>query len=131
MRGLENLKVTVKVEDLLDAMKRNRVHHEAIVEEARKGYMERAGEALRARLAELSAGKLSSLAFALNPPVSHIAEYDTVIGMLEMATEETLMLGALEYRQFVADKWDWTREFYCANSAYSQTARRVLNNQDE
>jgi hypothetical protein len=127
MLGLENLKVTVKVSDLLNVLKKNRAIHKAVVEEARAGYMERAQVALKERLKALKQGNISSLTFRLSPPADYTDRYNTAIGMLEMAQEKELVLSAMDYRQYVEDKWDFTDTFYAVNSAYSATALKITD----
>jgi hypothetical protein len=118
------LKTTCKTEDVLARLRANREEHVKIVEEARVGYIEKAKEALRTRLADFEKGrKGASLAFNLKPPVDNTGEYDTVISMLEMHQGKTIDLNPDEVRQLVLNQWDWTREFLTSNAYYSGTAR--------
>ena len=117
-------KLTIQVERkvLLDKLIENKKNHAKIVEEAKAGYIEAAKEALRRRLQELEDGKLGALTFSLRVPDDHTADYDTMIGMLNMAKDDTITLTAEDYHRFVEDEWDWMGHFLMANAAYSGTA---------
>lgn len=116
-----NMNVTVNKTDLLEKLKANRAKHLTMVQEARAGYLAKAKKALDQKMALLLKGQIVSLGFSLRMPVDHTSDYDTSIGMLEMATNQQIDLDASQYRTLVEDKWDWEREFYLANSGYSRS----------
>ncbi len=123
MNGIE---ITMDKAKLLEALKTNRAEHRRIVEEARAGYVDKAQKALTDRLMQLKSGKMKSLAFALQMPLDHTSEYDTVIAMLESCVDAQITLTDRQFRSFVQDKWDWEHQFLIANSAYSGTATSKL-----
>ena len=130
MRQMYNIKMTTMANrlEVLEVLKKNLGEHSKIVEEAREGYFKEAEAALLKRLADLKAAglkKVVSMHFSLQPPVDHSAEFKTIIGMLEMHSEDTIELTADEYRQLVENKWEWMDEFLASNSAYSATARHL------
>lgn len=123
-----HIKMTTTVEraKLLETLKANREEHAQIVQEAREGYVDRAAKVLERRLAQLREGHAVSLHFDLYPPLDHTTAYDTTIKMLEWTTEETVTLGADEFRHLVEDEWEWTDSFLERNAVYSQTAMGKL-----
>lgn len=127
MNKIGEIEVKVSRPKLLEILVKNLDAHKAIVKEAREGYVAKAKEVLEKRLAELSNGKVVSLSFNLAVPVDNSREYNTLIGMLGMSTEETVTLSATEYRCMVEDNWGWKSSFLLSNSAYSQTASGALS----
>jgi len=116
------LAITVKRQTLLTKLTENKRNHAKIVEEAKAGYLKAARAALQVRLQELEDGKLRSLSFSLRVPEDHTADYTTMIGMLEMSEDDTLILSSEDFHRFIEDEWDWMGHFLAANAAYSRTA---------
>lgn len=114
-----NLQVTCKVSDLLAKLRTNREEHSSIVQEAREGFLRSTEKKLAEELAKIRDGKIKAVSIHLTPPQDMTSAYTTVITMLEMHTEETIVLSASDVRMFVEDEWDWADEFLLANSAYS------------
>jgi hypothetical protein len=131
MYALNSIHIQAKRDEVLAILKKNRSEHAKIVQEARAGYCDKAMTELAKRLEKLKSGKITSLAFALKMPVDMTSTYDTAIKMLELHTEATIQLGGSEVRNFIEDKWDWSREFYVSNSAYSGTARAAVGTIEE
>ena len=125
MRILSNMKLDTNVDksDLLGKLQENRERHLSIYEDARKGYINRAEKAILSRLDDLRAGKAVALHFNLHVPENHVAEYDTVIKMLEWSTDETVTISDSEFRMFVEDEWDWMGSWLDENSLYSSSAQ--------
>jgi hypothetical protein len=113
------MKVDCETEEVLEILKKNRAEHAELVEDSRKGYLKKAKETLAKRLEKLESGKVVDLQFSLHLPQDHTAEYDTVIRMLEMHTEETITLSADEVRNLIENKWDWMEAFVASNQVYS------------
>lgn len=122
MRANIMMEVECDKKAVLDKVRSNREGHAKIVVEARAGFVEKAKEMLTEKLDLLKQGKLSELSVHLSSPADHMREYDTVIRMLEMHTEETITLGGEEVRMFIEDNWDWSDQFIAVNAAYSGTA---------
>lgn len=119
------IKTEVPTNTLLEILQDNLDNHYRIVEEAKKGFFEKAKAALQQRLKELEDGTLRSLRFSLEPPVDYSAVYRTAIRMLKMHTQPTIVLEAEEFRNLVEDDWDWSRGFFQTNKSYSPTAERI------
>lgn len=114
-----DMHVTCDKDQILEKLRENRELHSKLVAEARKGYIARAQEALAEKLSKLREGKVTELSFMLSVPRDFTGLYDTAIAMLEAHTEPTIELSAGEFRHFLQDEWDWTREFVAANAIYS------------
>lgn len=125
------LRTTARTSTVLERLRENREKHAKIVAESRAGYVEKAKLALLSKLDDLKKGKVAALSFSLRPPADHTREYDTLIEMLELHTDQTIALNADEVRQFMLDQWDWTSDFLHQNAFYSGTARAALAEEDE
>lgn len=125
MRVLSEMRITAMKDEVLAALKNNRAQHKLIVEEARKGYVEKAYKALAAKIDKLKEGKIVSLGFSLHMPQDYTNVYDTAIKMMEMHQGTTIELTSEQVRSLIQDEWDWSRHFLMANSAYSMTAADI------
>lgn len=113
---------TVKIGDLLTALKENRQEHMQIVEEAQAAFRKATIEKLEEMLDQARAGKRVNMHLGLMVPSSHLDTFDNAIGLLEMtkdAGEEVIEITADEYERFVRNRWEWTREFVESNAPYS------------
>jgi len=114
--------VKVNRNELLDVVRKNREQHRKIFEEAIEGYRSAAIKELDAMLNEAKAGKRIRRTDSLVEPVDQTREYNKVIRMLEMSTEDVIELQEHEFSQYVLDDWGWKGQFLASNSAYSSTA---------
>jgi hypothetical protein len=114
--------VKVNRNELLDVVRKNREQHRKIFEEAIEGYRSAAIKELDAMLNEAKAGKRIRRTVSLVEPVDQTREYNKVIRMLEMSTEDVIELQEHEFSQYVLDDWGWKGQFLASNSAYSSTA---------
>lgn len=126
MHGLDKMRVTVKKTEVLDALKKNRETHTAIVKEARAGYMVAARKMLEEEMKKLESGKPVRIMVHLELPVDNTRVYDTAIQMLEMHQVDNIELDAGQFRMFVMNKWDWMEHFLQHNSTYSRTAAGLM-----
>lgn len=131
MRELQGLMVVVETKELLAKLQGNREKHKTIVSEARKGYIARAKIEIAKILDDLSSDKLVNVTkiWSLDMPRDMTKSYDAVIESLNLHKEPTIQLTAEQVRNFVMDKWDWTREFTHSNSAYSTSARDLVEDE--
>lgn len=114
--------VETNKDKLLQKLKANLENHKKIYEEAKLGYLDKAIEACDKQKGELMTGKLVNLNINLSPPTSHEKEYKQAIEMLEWSDNQVLRLTAQQFRQYVLDDWDWSRQFFLSNVGYSSTA---------
>jgi len=120
--------ITANTDEVLKKLRANREAHAEIVVESRKGFVQRAREALSGRLDDLAEGKVITLEFSLQPPQDHTRQYDLAIAMLELhqnAGEETIALKAADVQQFILDDWTWMDGFLLANAGYSGKSRAL------
>lgn len=124
---------------VVDTLKKNKAEHETIYKEAVQGYR----DALRGALVEveslvvekrneldekgtpsphLSRSPLSKLTV----PKNQLKEYDTVLEMLELTADDTIVLDQDQYNCYMKDNWYWMNDFLISNSAYSATASLKL-----
>lgn len=127
MRIVSGMTIEANRKEVLEKLIENRKMHSKIVAEARKGYVEKAKEALLKRLKQIESGKIAGLNFDLYAPQDYTKVYDTAIKMLEMHTEETIELQSEQVRCLVMDEWDWSNQFIASNAAYSETAAHLSN----
>jgi hypothetical protein len=57
----------------------------------------------------MKAGRSIQRSVTLTEPSNHIKDYDRVITMLEVSVDETIILNASEFDQYVRDVWAWTQ----------------------
>jgi hypothetical protein len=57
----------------------------------------------------------------LKPPLDHTKQYDTIIKMLSMHVDETILLGPQEVQNFIEDQWQWTDDFLLTNARYAKS----------
>lgn len=118
--------ITVNKAKLIETMKANREKHHEIVVEAQEGFRQKVIERLDELLELARDGRKINLHIGLAMPEDHTDEYDTVIGMLELDLDDTVLLDMSQYRQWVQDQWGWQRSFTTSNAVYSATAARNL-----
>lgn len=120
MMNVENLKVTVKVKELIDALTTNKALHITEFKIAKKLYFEKLLAALLEfkRAAENEENRSDNYNAMLVTPQYRVDEYNKYIGMLEMATEDTLIINTYQYDCFVNDTWEWAMSAKTANSTY-------------
>jgi hypothetical protein len=53
-------------------------------------------------------------------PRSYAKEYDEIIGMLEFSTDTEFDITQDEYKRYVLNEWDWSRNFAMMKTAYSK-----------
>jgi hypothetical protein len=116
-----NIKVTVKIAEVIDALMANQMTHIEQYEEARVAYFKQ----LQAQLSELYGDaeehvlRPDNYAIRLVPPVNASKMYDQYIEMLTLAQEDTMVITTQEYQCFFADEWSWAQSAKLINSTYS------------
>lgn len=110
--------VEVNREELLGKIQINRENHKDIVSKALDGYRKAVIEVLDDMIQTIKDGGKINTYISLPRPEDHSDDYDTIIGMLTMSTQDTVSLGPEEYRSYVEDKWDWKDRFAASTAAY-------------
>lgn len=110
--------VIVSKRELMEVLQENRARHRETFLKAQEGFRARVIRELDQRLADARDGRKIDLVLRLPEPEDHTADYDREIRMLEMHTEDTVLLSAHLFDQVVMDNWGWSAAFNSANSAY-------------
>jgi len=119
----------------------NREEHEEIYNEAVAGYRKKFKAALKeyhsvvdAKQKELKDDKKVPKPYLngnplidLKRPNSSLKEYDTVLEMLSLTPDETIVLDQDQYNCYMKDNWHWMDAFLISNSAYSSKAFNKLS----
>jgi hypothetical protein len=101
--------VKVKREDLLAKVRANREAHRELFLKAQANYRKFVIEELDRMLADAKAGRQIRRSIDLVQPRDHTSDYDRTIMMLEMSVDDTIVLDATEFDQYVRDVWAWTQ----------------------
>jgi hypothetical protein len=107
--------------EVLNILRENRKNHKQIVIEAWGGYQEAVVAELERLLQAVKDNVKTNVYVALPRPEDHTDEYDTIIKMLEMSTEDNISLGSVEFRSYIEDKWDWKDRWITTTAGYSQS----------
>ena len=113
-------KVKVKKADLVKVLQTNRDLHQTEFNEALVGYKISVEKELKNKLKDLKAGKDFDLYINLQKPVSYVKQYNDVIGMLEISTEEDVFISMEEYLKYYKNEWEWQTSWKLSNAFYSQ-----------
>ena len=101
--------VKVKREDLLTKVRANREAHRELFLKAQANYRKFIIEELDRMLADAKAGRKIRRSIDLVQSRDHTSDYDRVSMMLEMSVDDTIVLNAGEFDQYVRDVWSWSR----------------------
>lgn len=119
--------VTVDRVELMHVMADNREAHAHNYRQALEDRKETMRETLTDWLALMEADPekaysyTNELVFPIPP--NYLEEYDRVLAMLEMSSEETITLDSTEFDCYVRDKWQWKNAFLRATTAYSDAGK--------
>jgi len=113
--------ITVNKRILLDKLVANRAIHNAEYEELMIDYNDKAIVDLQILLdkAKLRPVNVESC-IRLDKPKSYDNEYETIIGMLEIANETTFELDRSNYEKYILNKWDWSNSFAQTKMSYGK-----------
>ena len=110
--------VTVRVADVLPILKTNLETHRKDYEESLKGYQEQGIEKLKWQLEQMTKDSKFIPYWNLPLPQNHEAEYQQVIRMFELSSEELVELSHQEFKQYVMDEWTWKPGFESTKASY-------------
>jgi hypothetical protein len=129
--------VKVKREDLLAKVRANRDAHQELFLKAQANYRKFIIEELDRMLADATANRKIRRSIDLVEPRDHTSDYDRTIMMLEMSVEETIILNATEFDQYVRDVWAWTQSDgvtlgeYAVGAPVYRTPKRNWDDEEE
>ena len=125
--ALENLKgidITISKKEVLENLRKNFETHKKIVAEAKEGYKKEARTILKQAMKDVENGNFVG-SVTVQLPLDNTKVYETAIKMLELHSEETIVLNAVQVRNLCMDEWDWKQGFLACNSLYSATAANM------
>lgn len=121
-------RVTLRKNELIETIRKNRKTHEELYKEALQGYYEQRDEALA--LLSVKCKKhddkedkdvdFHSL-YRLLRPANHTREYDRVIKMLEHHVADEVELSNEDFGRYFEDEWDWKQNWILSNSGYTKS----------
>jgi len=111
--------ITVKKDELLDVLSRNRSKHREVFEAALDGYRKHAMKVLGEKIASLSQGKIPEIRFMIERPEDHTRDYDRIIGMVNADQGDTFELSETDFAQYWEDDWQWKRQWAKMSSTYA------------
>jgi hypothetical protein len=114
--------ITVTKRDLLQQVKTNRTKHTTELSQAMQGWRAQYYEKLTAALELLQKQGNPEAHIFLQPPADHTKDYDRVIGMLELTTQDVVELDQLEFDRYVRDEWEWAGD-KLLNATYARSVR--------
>ncbi len=118
--------VKVRRADLIARIRKNRDEHRELFLKAQDGFRARVIEELDAMLAEARDGKPVRTAVRLKQPEDHTKEYDRAIEMLDMSTEDEVMLDYQNFVQLVRNEWAWFGNVTAMNTLYASGGKLDL-----
>ena len=110
--------VKIKVLELMSRVVENRTNHQTIFERALEGYRKEVIKELEISLSDAKTGRKINRYISLEEPVNQTKDYDRVIEMLRMTTDEIVELTSQEFSQYVLDQWSWSEAINTTNSRY-------------
>ena len=114
MFNVKHRVITMKVSDLLEALKKNREIHAAEFEEAKAAFIERMESDLKLALKKTKTGNFDEIKnIRLYPKVleNHVREYDEAIQMLQYTTTDIVEIDSETFRAYVNNEWAWSDTF--------------------
>jgi len=114
--------VKVEKNKLLEILDHNRKKHRAIFEKAIAGYREEVIRHLDFVLENVKSGKKIITSVKLIQPQDHTADYDRVIGMLAMSVDKEIVINDIQYRQYILDEWEWSKQFSSTSTSYASSS---------
>lgn len=128
MYGEAAFETTIDKDQLIAHIRHNKAEHQGIFEEALSGYKKEMIAHLEKKLAAAKKGKRVGHHIRLVQPVSHLSDYERVLQMLEMSTQDVITISERQFAQYVRDEWEWKQNFLASNSTYSHKAAVEASN---
>lgn len=110
--------VTVLRGKLLEVIKENRDKHRDKFLKAQEAYRDRAIAHFEDMLLDAREGRHIRRSISIPEPADHTSDYNRVITMLEMSIDDSIVIGAGEFENFVMDNWPWSSSFAQTTSFY-------------
>lgn len=104
---------------LLEILKGNRDSHRKTFLEAQNVYRKAVITELDSMLEAAQSGLPIRKHVNLAAPEDHTADYEEMIGLLELATDDLVDISQQEYKNYAMDKWAWNIKAKRLNDAYA------------
>jgi hypothetical protein len=124
MRHDGGFRMKFRVSDLVTTLKKNLDEHKTIYAEATEGFKAEFEKILKEKLSDLKEGKVPSTHLALTVPSTHAKDYEDAIKMLEMTSDDHVVLDQSLFDAYVLDQWSWQGSFLTNSSNYGSTSAR-------
>jgi hypothetical protein len=111
--------VIVEKARLLAVLKENRKNHADTLEKAISGYRKAWEDLLERTLQEVRNGGNIDHGLSLPLPMDHRRDYDRAIKMLEMSTEDKIVISEKDFQRYVMDEWEWKFAADLHNMSYA------------
>jgi hypothetical protein len=111
-------KITIVKEKLLPLLKENKAKHDQIYDAAVSGYWVKAEEILNEKLAKIKIQEKIEPYLGLTYPENYADDYNKVISMVELTSQDLIELSHQEFDQYVRNIWGWRSSFLSCNSVY-------------
>lgn len=115
--------ITVKKDDLLEALRKNMESHRATFLKAQEGYKITVIEELESMLKDAREGKSYRTSVHLEAPSDHTRDYSRIIKMMEMSVDKEIKISDTQFAHYVLDEWSWQQHFRATSSAYAGKVR--------
>lgn len=112
--------IKVRVEKLKDIIEANRTKHREVFLAAQEKYRARAIEELDRRLSDARSDRPFDVFIRLPVPEDHTKDYDRILQMLAICSDDTIALGEADVAQYVMDDWEWKRAWLGNTASYVQ-----------
>ena len=117
--------VSVKRDELLETVKKNRDNHRTVFKKAQAAYRKRMIQELDLMLADAKAGRHIRRAVLIPEPEDHTRDYDRIVRMLEMSVDNVLELSEYDFSRYAMDQWEWAGTFASNTLSYVQREREA------
>lgn len=121
-----DIKIQVKVSELLKHLERNKTAHVKSYESALKIYFKMLVKELVKMSKDATASKKRKDDYGIHLalPQNKSKEYDRYIKMLKMAVGELIEISTTEYNCFVNDEWEWVHHAKTISTFYNSSRMR-------
>jgi hypothetical protein len=109
--------ITVKKEDLIEAIESNMQKYKELYAAMKTKYFENSRELLYDAISKIEAGSEKRVIIDLHLPTNQEDGYKNVISMLKMDVSDTVTLDQNEYAKYVLNEWNWKKEFVASAAA--------------
>lgn len=113
--------ITMSRADLIAAVIKNREIHRQEYEDAKVAFLERVENDLRDAVKSVKKdgfAAASTIAIVPRPPVSHDAEFETILDMLQYSTSDVVTIDSLSFQAYVKNQWSWSKTFKETTDSY-------------